>query len=272
MSRWADKPVQFVRSRIPRAALPLVESVLFPGHESNIERWRAQPSEMQPGRNAGPIERAYFAHHGRLAHKWHQYLPLYDRYFAPYQHGRDGKPIRMLEIGVSHGGSLALWRQFFGPDAVIFGVDIDERCRVFDGEHGSVRIGSQADSDFLRRVVAEMGGLDIVLDDGGHIASHMTTSFDCLFPMLADGGLYVAEDVCCAYWRSFGGGYRRPGSFVEKTKTLIDDLHRWTGSRAVANPAVEGMVSGIHIHDSLFVFEKNPAPRPVHSAVGTPSF
>lgn len=65
-------------------------------------------------------------------------------------------PLKLLEIGVSYGGSLRLWRKYFGPDAVIFGIDIDRKCSKFNGQDAQVRIGSQADRVFLEKTVAEM--------------------------------------------------------------------------------------------------------------------
>ena len=55
---------------------------------------------------------------------------------------------------------------------------------MYDGEASEVRIGSQADPAFLNSVVAEMGGIDVLIDDGGHMASHQRASFDFLFPRL----------------------------------------------------------------------------------------
>ncbi len=45
-----------------------------------------------------------------------------------------------------------------------------------------------------------MGGVDVVLDDGSHIATLQRISFEALFPMLPDGGLYIIEDTHTAYW------------------------------------------------------------------------
>ena len=61
-----------------------------------------------------------------LVHKWHHYIPLYDRYFGPWRN----RPLRFLEIGVSRGGSLTMWRKFFGAEAVLFGIDINPACRL----------------------------------------------------------------------------------------------------------------------------------------------
>lgn len=236
----------------------------------DITGFAAGPADG-PRPDAGPVERLFFAHLGPPAHKWHHYLPVYDRHFAPYRNGRDGRPLRFLEIGVYKGGSLALWRSFFGPEAVIFGIDIDRDCRALDGVcGGAVRIGSQDDERFLRSVVEEMGGsVDIVLDDGSHKQRHVSKSFDILFPLVADGGLYVVEDLQCAYWGHFGGGYRRPASFVERAKRLVDDLNHWWHDAGANEQPGGNEIAAVHFYDAMVVIEKDThLKRPVHSLRG----
>lgn len=222
--------------------------------------------ERPPGEvPATDIENLFWANEGPIVHKWHHYLPIYDRYLTAWR----GRPVRMLEIGVSRGGSMALWRQFLGPDAVLFGIDIDPACAVFDGQSAQVRIGSQADPEFLRAVVAEMGGVDIVLDDGSHVSSHIRASLDTLYPLLSDGGLYMIEDLHASYWRYFGGGYRRPGSFLEVVKTMIDDIHHWYHDQGQRIAATAGHLGALHIYDSMVVLEKSAAVPPRHSRRGS---
>ena len=196
-------------------------------------------------------------------HKWHHYIPLYDRYFAPWR----GRPLRFLEIGVNHGGSLQMWREYFGPEAVIYGVDINPDCAQYDGQAGQVRIGSQADPEFLDGVVQEMGGVDIVLDDGSHRMAHVEASLKALFPKLANGGLYVIEDLHTAYFPKYGGGYRAGANFFNMLRRMVDDMHRWYHPKKLRFPAMAGAFSGFHIHDSMVVIEKDEVPRPVHSRV-----
>jgi hypothetical protein len=201
--------------------------------------------------NPGPIEELFFDHHGRVADKWDHYLPFYDRVFAPYR----PIPIRMLEIGVMNGGSLELWRKYFGPEATIFGIDINPECAARVDPPNQVRIGSQADPDFLRAVVGEMGGVDIVLDDGSHIAEHQMASFKALWPLLSVGGLYVMEDLHTAYWAKWDGGLRRPGTAIELVKQLIDDMH----ARYHAQPeelAGHAELGSILIADSIVAIKK----------------
>jgi cephalosporin hydroxylase len=210
------------------------------------------------------LGRLFFGHRGRITQKWVHYLDLYEAYLARFR----GQPVRMLEIGVNRGGSLQIWRQYLGADAVIFGVDLNPECADLFEPPNQVRIGSQADPAFLRSVVSEMGTPDIIIDDGSHVAQHQLVSFETLFPLLAPGGVYVIEDMHTAYWRGeWGGGYKRRGTAVELVKQLIDDMHGWWHRR---DPrfADRQDVAAIHVHDSITFIEKGPRQKPRHARVG----
>ena len=159
--------------------------------------------------------------------KWWHYLSFYNEKLGHLAHdSREGKrpePIRILELGVWQGGSLDLWREFFGPEAVIFGIDIVDPGRIIKG--GELRIGSQIDSKFLASVVEEMGGIDVVIDDGSHMSQHVVKSFEILYPMLNPGGRYFIEDLHTSYWPNYGGGLRRKNSSIEYLKHLVDYLN-----------------------------------------------
>lgn len=262
-----------VRAGIRLAALAGRPELYGP---TEIDGHAVPPGEAFPGPGCtGPMAELLRAHAGRLVHKWEHYLGIYDRYLAPFRAGfvapEGMRPLRLLEIGVFQGGSLELWRGYFGPQAVIFGVDIDPRCAAFDGPAARVRIGSQTDAGFLRAVVAEMGGVDVVIDDGSHVARHQRASLETLFPLLPQGGLYMVEDTHTAYFPGWHeGGYRRSGSFIEFTKALIDDLHgQWHG-RAPAAPWAVGGLTGLHVHDSVVVLDRATKPPLRHGMVGTP--
>lgn len=224
------------------------------------------------------LGKAFFSHDGRYITKWTQYLAAYDEQFAPYRDGfleEDGhrRPIRLLEIGVLHGGSLQLWRDYFGPDASIFGIDINPDISAIDDPDLQVRIGSQDDAEFLRRTVAEMGGVDIVLDDGSHIAKHQLASLKTLFPLLTFGGVYAVEDLHTSYWRSFGGGYRYGAGFIKVVKQLIDDMHGWyhgRGDRLGLEASTQ--VPKITVYDSLVFIHKAARQRPANVRFGQKSY
>ena len=212
----------------------------------------------------GPLLDIFVGNSGADVHKWHHYLPLYERYFGPWRK----RPLRFLEIGVSKGGSLQMWRTYFGPDAVIFGIDIDPTCAKFNGQAGQVRIGSQDDPVFLASVVAEMGGVDVVLDDGSHVMAHIERSFEVLFPLLAIGGTYMIEDLHAAYWPSHGGGLAAKANFFNRLRDMIDDMHHWYHGAPPAHPALAATISGMHVHDSIVVFDKAAVHAPAHSVIG----
>tara|TARA_B100002003_G_scaffold251011_1_gene292608 strand:+ start:1498 stop:2310 length:813 start_codon:yes stop_codon:yes gene_type:complete len=207
-----------------------------------------------------PLGRYFWENEGRVIDKWLHYFERYERHFAPYR-GRPG--LRFLEIGVQNGGSQAMWREYFGPEAVIYGIDIDPRCAELDGEMGQVRIGSQDDPAFLRKVVEEMGGIDVVLDDGSHRSDHIRTSFRTLFPLMADGGSYMIEDLHSVYWPQWKGGYRTRRNFMSDIADLIDDMHEPYHLKGRLNPSCSEDLAGVHVYDSIAVLEKkaHAAPR-----------
>jgi len=173
--------------------------------------------------STGDLAQVFSSDRDSMVHKWHHYIPIYEKYFGKYR----GQEVRFLEIGVYKGGSLGMWREYLGPNAVIFGIDIDQNCLKFTGVHAEVRIGSQDDSSFLSSVVLEMGGIDVVLDDGSHDMHRTLASLKILFPKLNNGGTYMVEDLHTAYWRGFGGGYHSKDNFFRIIPKLIDDIHSW---------------------------------------------
>ena len=220
-----------------------------------------------PPQNASKLpgfEGIFWSNEGTVVHKWHHYLPIYEKYFSPY---RDASP-KFLEIGVSKGGSLALWRRYFGSKATIFGIDRDQACQALDGESGQVRIGSQDDPDFLKNVISEMGGVDIILDDGSHISKHIRASLETLFPLLSEGGIYMIEDLHATYWKSHHGGYQESSSFINDIRQMYDDMHHWYHPEGQKINATANNLSAIHLYDSIAVLEKNEIAMPKHSRVG----
>jgi glycosyltransferase involved in cell wall biosynthesis len=213
------------------------------------------------------LEKLYYSHQGRPIFKWHHYLEIYDRFFQAY---REKPNLRILEIGVQNGGSLQLWRKYFGAGAKIFGIDIDPRCSAFSNDSTVIRIGDQADTRFLQSVLDEMGGVDIVIDDGSHVASHQEKTFRYLFPRLEMGGIYLCEDLHTSYWPSFEGGYRKNGTFIELSKQVVDEIHGWYWpiKTSLNDMNLTKKVRGISFFDSVVVIEKGQKEMPFCVLVG----
>ena len=230
------------------------------------------PRAAAPARAAAgnPLERWFFAHSGRLVHKWHHYFEIYHRHFARYR----GRSPVVLEIGLFHGGSLEMWHEYFGAGVRLFGIDVDPRCRAYADAQTTILIGNQADRTFLGEVRRQVPRIDVLIDDGGHRMNEQLTTFEELYPHVAEDGVYLCEDLHTSYWASHGGGYRQPGTFVEFSKTLIDQLNAWhsRGPESFQVDAFTRTASSMHYYDSVLVIEKRPMRPPQHSQRGTPAF
>jgi hypothetical protein len=188
----------------------------------------------------------------RVIHKWKHYFPIYERHFAPFVN----HSVTLLEIGCGDGGSLEMWKRYLGPHAQIVGVDIEPRCAAFEDDQIAVRIGSQDDTVFLDRVLDEFGPCEVVIDDGSHVMAQVAASFAHLYPRLPKNGVYVVEDLHTAYWPEYGGGLRKPGTFIEIAKSLIDELNADHARGATAPTEFTRSTHAMCFYDSVVVFER----------------
>lgn len=210
--------------------------------------------------------KTYFENNtNRLIHKWEHYFEIYDRHFSAYRN----KEIVVLEIGVFQGGSLQMWKNYFGPKAKIYGIDIDPNCKKFEEENIEIFIGSQSDKNFLQELKQKIPKIDILIDDGGHTMNQLRTSFDELFDHVKADGIYALEDLHTCYWIDYGGGYKRMGSFIEYSKNFIDDLHGWHSlqSSLKVNKFTKSIRS-LHFYDSVLIVEKRAMKPPVSLVSG----
>ena len=201
--------------------------------------------------------------------RWDHYLDAYEQWFPPFR----GRDLRLLEIGVQRGGSLRMWRNYFGPRCSVVGVDIDPNCRAAAGEGIAVAIGDQSDPAFLAGLLAAHGPFDIVIDDGSHVGQHQIASFEALFPSTRH--IYAIEDTHTAYWQGFTTA-DDPRDIVAYAKDRIDDLHAYfrnakgtaafddgaVPARRVYDTAFRDQATSICFYDSLIVFRKGANPPP----------
>lgn len=120
----------------------------------------------------------------------HDYLHFYE---SRLNYLRE-KGILLIEIGVYHGSSIAMWREYF-QEATVVGIDYNPDCKKYETNHINVRIGDGASVDFLGSIIKEFGSPMIVIDDGSHRWDHQIRTFQFLFPLMQAGGHYVIEDI-----------------------------------------------------------------------------
>ena len=204
---------------------------------------------------------------GPAIHKWEHYFDIYHRHFSSFQ----DKPIRILEFGIGQGGSLRMWKNYFGKQAQIFGVDIDPACKALEDDGIQIFIGDQEDRAFLRSIRDIVKTVDIVIEDGGHTMRQQIATFEEIYPMVNESGVFLIEDLHTSYWPGFyEGGYLRKTTFIEYSKRLIDQLNAWH-TRSPSQFKVDNFTSStrsMHFYDSVVVFEKGCVKKPVSLSMG----
>lgn len=201
----------------------------------------------------------------------HTHFPtIYD---AHLYHLQD-KPLKMLELGIYHGGSLYTWKKYF-PKASIIGVDIDPNCAKWADDNIVIEIGDQNDENFLEKLV-KMGKYDIVIDDASHISEYTIKSFEYLFPVLNEGGYYIIEDTYFAFQQEQSPDPKN--TTTEYFKKLSDGLNSWAykkGHKCYADAGIyqddtpmsyfEKNIFSITFYDSMIVIYKLKRPEGVKS-------
>lgn len=127
-------------------------------------------------------------------YRGYTYCDIYEKYLGSIRY--DVK--KFVEIGVKDACSLKMFEEYF-PNAEIYGIDIDPRCKEFESDRIKIFIGDQNDEMFLIEVRNAIGEFDVLLDDGSHITKHQIKSFDILYPNLKSRGFYIIEDLRNSY-------------------------------------------------------------------------
>jgi hypothetical protein len=174
-----------------RRGLPLLVAAGIAPFLSLCYPFRMTENNLPEG-SAVPTLTALAEKHGtdkwavrRGGYPGHYYTPHYDVHFSPLR----GKPVTLLEIGVGGyadpnkgGQSLRMWKDYF-PYGHIFGLDLYDKSALQE-DRITIFQASQVDKAALDRIVDEIGGIDIIIDDGSHLNTHVIETFKLLFPCL----------------------------------------------------------------------------------------
>jgi cephalosporin hydroxylase len=213
-----------------------------------------EPGPAADAADVNPLYEYFLAHErGRGIYKWSHYFDIYHRHFARFV----GRPVHVLEIGVYSGGSLDMWKHYFGPRCRVTGVDIEPDCRAYEDERTRIFIGDQADRGFWDRVRHESPPIDIVIDDGGHRPEQQMVSVEELLPYLGRGGVYVCEDVHKIANR-FGAFAEAVADQLNAFRKMPVDLAT-TGIASHPTPFQQDVLA-VHLYPYAVVIEKTPSP------------
>jgi len=197
------------------------------------------------------LEKYFHTMAKRPIHKWSNYFEIYEMHLSRFR----GSKINLLEIGIDGGGSLQMWKWYFGQKAKIFGIDIDE-SKLFEEAKIKTFQCDQANRDQLKEVIGRMPRLDIVIDDGGHTMEQQIATFEVIYPVMSDNGVYICEDTHTSFMEEYGGGIKSKRTFMAVIKKHIEQLSAYHSREQVPMTDFTASTDSMHFYNSVVVIEK----------------
>ena len=193
----------------------------------------------------------YMAHYseGPGVFKWNHYLDIYHQYLYKFI----DQKVSIAEVGVYSGGSLLMWRNYFGDNCTVYGVDILEDCKKFENEYTKIFLGDQGDEALWNRIRDEVSTIDILIDDGSHHSDDQIITFQKVFSFLSPGGVFICEDI-------HGTG----NPFLSYLQGLLKNMHALSGGGALSGVEtlpIQAWVKAIHFYPFMVVIEKSEYPN-----------
>lgn len=145
--------------------------------------------------------RAAFETAPQHALKAADYFNSYERLFSARL---GGKSVNLVEIGVLHGGSLHMWRTYFGPNTRVVGVDRNPTAKLNEQDGFEIHIADQTNLGDLKRVLASCGPIDVLIDDGAHTNQATINTIVAGRETVSPGGVIVVEDLTTSFDSEFG--------------------------------------------------------------------
>jgi hypothetical protein len=187
-----------------------------------------------------------------LSLKHESYFETYEELFSKYK----GAEITFVEVGILNGGSLFMWREFFGSHSKIIGVDFNPDAKKWERDGFEIHIGNQSDPKFWESFFAKVGDVDILLDDGGHTNEQQIITASQSLSHIKDGGMVVVEDTHTSYFKDFGNPSRY--SFINYSKNVIDHINSRFPSVHPGNSKnnnIKNIIHSISFYESIVAFK-----------------
>ena len=184
----------------------------------------------------------YFKESKLHSSKSDTYFNIYNELFHKYRNQK----ITFVEIGVKWGGSLLMWKKFFGNEARIIGVDLYPETKKLEKHGLEIFIGDQSSDIFWKNFFLKVGKIDILLDDGGHTNENQILTLNNVINNINDDGLIVIEDTCASYSKNHFNPSKY--SFINYSKFLIDDLY----GKSEDKLKLEGVIKKNSLNNSIY--------------------
>ncbi len=183
----------------------------------------------------------------RYSIKWSNYFTVYENLFKKFVN----KKIIFVEIGVGNGGSLFMWKKFFGSKARIIGIELNPDAKKLEKFGFEIFIGDQSDPLFWKKFYNKVGKIDVLLDDGGHKNIQQITTFMESYNHIKKNGIIVVEDTHTSYMKK--KGFKNPSkySFINFCNLIIENLHRRNPSINKNLNILSKKIESIYFYDSI---------------------
>jgi hypothetical protein len=183
----------------------------------------------------------------RYSIKWNNYFDIYDNLFEKFVN----KKITFVEVGIGNGGSLFMWRKFFGKKAQIIGIELNPEAKKLEKFGFKISIGDQSDPQFWKSFYKKYGKIDILLDDGGHRNIQQITTFMESYNHIKPNGKIIVEDTHTSYMKK--KGFKNPSnySFINFSKLIVENMHRRNPMLAKELNKLSKKIESIFYYDSI---------------------
>lgn len=229
-----------------------------PAMQRGMRLARAWPSQAAggplptgaPSEPANPLAQYFNAHTlGAGIHKWTHYFDIYHRHFQRFI----DQEVHVLEIGVASGGSLAMWKAYFGPHCWVYGIDVQEACKAYEDARTRVFIGDQVDRAFWRSFRRAVPRVDILIDDGGHTPEQQVVTLEEMLPYLPPGAVYLCEDIHEIR--------NRFAAYIYGLSDALNGFELRPGTELASSTSpFQQAIASVHLYPFVAVIEKTMSP------------
>jgi hypothetical protein len=200
--------------------------------------------------------------------KWTHYFDIYHRHFRKYI----GKEVHIVEVGIYSGGSLPMWKKYFGDRCTVHGIDIEKDCLRYQDENKNIKIyiGDQESREFWKEFKTKVPRVDILVDDGGHLVGQQIVTLEEMLPHISPGGVFLCEDIC--------GNNNKFISYVNGlNQELNNRIHIDADDQTSKNTVFQQQIASIHNYPFIVAIEKREKPleklsAPKHGTIWGPFF
>ena len=189
----------------------------------------------------------------RYSIKWNNYFEIYEKLLSKFKN----KKITIVEVGVGDGGSLYMWKSFFGKKSRVIGIELNPDSKKLKKDGFEIFIGDQSDKEFWRKFYKQVGKIDVLIDDGGHTNIQQITTLVESIKFIKDNGLIIIEDTHTSFMKK--KGFRNPSkySLINFSTKIIESMHRRNPSIKKSLNIFSNRIFAIEYFDSLVVFKIN---------------